>query len=62
MAGPVAGYTCYNCDFDTDSANCDECDAVIKWDSDSKSSAHCTGCGQEIVRITCRKCGNRFSL
>lgn len=60
--GPVVGYTCRNCGFDTDITNCDECDAIVKWDDEDKVSAHCTGCGMEITYITCRKCGEGFSL
>jgi primosomal protein N' len=62
MAGPNVGYKCLYCGFDTEVTNCDDCDAVVKWDNNSKRSAHCTGCGINIVRITCRKCGNKFNL
>jgi len=60
--GPVVGYTCPHCGFDTDITNCDLCDAVVKWDYEVGSTAHCTGCGIEINYITCRECGERFSL
>ena len=60
--GPLTGYTCPSCDFDTDETNCDFCDAIVKWDDDERRSAHCTGCGREIYRITCRNCGHKFNL
>jgi hypothetical protein len=61
MGGP-AGYSCPNCDFDTDITNCDDCDAVVMWDDDDKETAHCSGCGQLIAVITYRECGYRFDL
>ena len=61
--GNVMGYMCTSCGFDTDIANCDDCDAVLKWDGEpNQNSVHCTGCGQEITVITCRECGNKFSI
>lgn len=60
MSGRNVGYTCYSCAFRTNVSNCDSCDGVIRWDRDGH--AYCSGCKQQIVRTTCRKCGNRFSL
>ena len=62
MDGPLTGYTCPKCGFDTDITNCDECDAVVKWDDDDREVAHCTGCGAYVERITCRECGFKFNL
>jgi len=59
---PFVGYTCPSCGFDTDITNCDICDAIVKWDNDERYTAHCTGCEIEITYITCRKCGEEFSL
>jgi hypothetical protein len=33
---------------------------VIKWGADG--NAWCSGCGQRIVRTTCRKCKSQFSF
>jgi len=60
--GPLVGYTWPNCEFDTDVTNCDACDAIVKWDDEVGGTAHCTGCGMEIIYMTCRECGERFSL
>ena len=59
--GPRMGYTCPGCGFRTDTTNCDKCDGIVKWDDDRKRSAHCTGCRTNIVTITCRKCGRKFT-
>ena len=60
--GPLVGYRCANCDFETDSTNCDVCDALVRWDNHVCGSAHCTGCGRYIGVITCRNCGHKFDL
>ncbi len=60
--GPVVGYTCPGCGFDTNKTYCDDCYAIVKWDSYIGGSAHCTDCGREVYGITCRKCGHKFSL
>jgi hypothetical protein len=62
MEGPVVGYTCPNCSFDTDMAHCDSCQGVLKYDHHIGGDVHCTGCGREINYITCRKCEYEFSL
>lgn len=60
--GPVVGYMCPQCGFDTDVTNCDDCNAVVRWDREVHGRAHCTGCGREVTGVTCRKCGYTFSL
>lgn len=61
--GPLVGYHCPSCHFDTDYTNCDKCDALVLLDSEVGGSAHCTGGGHHYIgRITCRNCGNEFSL
>ncbi len=60
--GPLVGYRCPKCSFDTDKTNCDDCNALVRWDNYVGGSAHCTNCGKYIGRITCRKCGHRFDL
>lgn len=60
MSGSNVGYTCYECGFRTDISNCDRCDGIVKWGRSGR--AYCTGCDQEIIFTTCRKCGNRFSI
>lgn len=60
--GPIVGYQCPSCGFDTDMTHCDDCNAVVKWDDEVGGTAHCTGCGREVYGITCRECGETFSL
>lgn len=60
--GPIVGYQCPSCGFDTNVTNCDDCDAVVKWDNEVHGRAHCTGCGREVYGIKCRECGHTFSL
>ena len=60
--GPIVGYQCPSCGFDTDITNCDDCDAIVKWDDEVGGTAHCTGCGREVTGITCRECGETFAL
>lgn len=31
---PVVGYLCPSCGFDTDMTHCDDCNAIVKWDSE----------------------------
>lgn len=58
--GNLKGYTCPSCGFHSDTSNCDECDAMVRWDDEVGGEAHCTGCGQEIYQTTCRKCRAKF--
>jgi hypothetical protein len=60
--GSLVGYTCPDCSFDTDFKNCDDCEALVKWDNSIGGSAHGAGCGTYIGRITCRNCGYKFDL
>ncbi len=60
--GPVVGYQCPSCGFDTDTALCDDCNAVVKWDDKVGGTAHCTGCESEVYGIACKKCGDTFLL
>lgn len=60
--GPIVGYKCPKCGFDTNQAHCDSCNAPLRWDKNIGGSAHCSGCGNSVTGIKCRKCGNRFSI
>ena len=61
--GPIVGYTCPDCGFDTDKTHCDDCQGIIRWDYYERGgTAHCTNCEREVYGISCRKCGNTFSL
>jgi hypothetical protein len=61
-SGPVVGYTCPYCSFDTNKTYCDGCNSIVRWDSYVGGSATCTDCGNSIYVITCRSCGKKFDL
>lgn len=60
--GAAKGYKCPSCGFETDTSNCDECNAIVKWDDEVGGDAHCTGCKMAIYQTTCRECGDTFDL
>ncbi len=65
MARPVR-YTCPNskCRYECDATLCDSCESVIVWIDRDRRIARCSNssCATEISYITCRRCGERFSL